>query len=85
MLSYHLLGVLELFGRKELDSVQRELKTKRMHLLSQDQKVLQYEAQLYESQRQLEKQKDVSIKLGLKIEELKMKYEPDKMLGRMDY
>ena len=62
--------------RKEIANVQKELDAKRMLLLAESERVIHCERKLYSTEQQLDRVKGQNMKLHLRVEELRMKYEP---------
>ncbi|XP_005991878.1 protein Spindly [Latimeria chalumnae] len=66
-------------SKKEIDKVNDELSLQRMKALSESQRVLEMERKLFSNERQLKMCQSENIKLHVKLDEMKMKYEPDEM------
>ena len=67
---------------RELEKVGSELKTQRMAYMMENTKVIDAQRRLYVVEQELEREKRNNIRLVLRVEELQMEYEPEKMVTR---
>lgn len=64
---------------KKIDQLNDELSVQRMKALAESQRVLEVERKLFSSERQLELCQSENIQLRVKLDEMKLKYEPNEM------
>lgn len=64
---------------KTTDQLNDELSVQRMKALAESQRVLEVERKLFSSERQLELCQSENIQLRVKLDEMKLKYEPNEM------
>ena len=67
---------------RELEKVGSELKTQQMAYMMENTKVIDAQRRLYVVEQELEREKRNNIRLVLRVEELQMEYEPEKMVTR---
>lgn len=61
---------------KDTEQLKKELSLQRMKSLSESQRVLEMERKLFAAQQALKQSQGDNIKLQVKVEELRLKYEP---------
>ncbi|XP_069510403.1 protein Spindly isoform X1 [Ambystoma mexicanum] len=64
---------------KDIEKIKDELSLQRMKALAESQQVLELERKLFTNERQYKLCQSENMKLRIKLDELKMKYEPDEM------
>ncbi|XP_030622784.1 protein Spindly [Chanos chanos] len=66
-------------SRKDTEQLKDELSMQRMKSLSESQRVLEMERKLFGAERALKQSQSDNIKLQIKLEELRLKYEPNEV------
>ena len=62
--------------REEIARLKEEQLTMQLCLNAEENKVIELESKMFETNRQMSKLQSQNLKLHLKVEELRMKYEP---------
>ncbi|CAH1788261.1 unnamed protein product [Owenia fusiformis] len=80
----HVQYLRALLKRKdeEIEKIECELRTKRMVCLAESDNVLMLQRKLFDAEKSVEKLSGHNMKLGLKLEEYKLKYEPESVKER---
>ncbi|XP_042195367.1 protein Spindly isoform X1 [Callorhinchus milii] len=69
-------------AKKESKTLNDELSLQRMKALAESQRVLEVERKLYSNERQLKQCQSENMKLRIKLDEMKLKYEPEELKNR---
>ncbi|XP_072329007.1 protein Spindly isoform X1 [Scyliorhinus torazame] len=69
-------------AKKENKTVNDELSLQRMKALAESQRVLEVERKFYANERQLKQYQSENMKLRIKLDELRLKYEPEEVKER---
>ncbi|XP_078399348.1 protein Spindly isoform X1 [Cetorhinus maximus] len=69
-------------AKKENKTVNDELSLQRMKALAESQRVLEVERKFYANERQLKQYQSENMKLRIKLDELRLKYEPEEVKSR---
>ncbi|XP_078065997.1 protein Spindly isoform X2 [Mustelus asterias] len=69
-------------AKKENKTVNDELSLQRMKALAESQRVLEVERKFYANERQLKQYQSENMKLRIKLDELRLKYEPEEVKNR---
>uniref|UniRef100_A0A8D0GMK2 Spindle apparatus coiled-coil protein 1 n=1 Tax=Sphenodon punctatus TaxID=8508 RepID=A0A8D0GMK2_SPHPU len=67
-------------SNKEIETLRNELSLQRMKALYESQRVLEVERKLFTNERQLQAFQGENMKFRVKLEELKIKYEPEELI-----